>query len=222
MKKATDRNAREAPLSRGVQARPKPPAPRATFPKVTAGTASVEAGEIINVNFAGDRVKKGAAAIGQNAGDFWNQYHFPFALQATLGDLKTSAERPTGALLQTHTLPGEWGFTSADPMWGTFSYSETDQGCLRFPNLPPGSYDLYLFMHSAGDPNPAKDWASWARAQVQAGSRDYGVRSTDPSEDFLSTDWKEGIHYVVFKDIEVPSAGALNITYLSAAVVRND
>ncbi len=202
--------------------RPRPPIrppPRVAlaepqFEPVTRGTASVEAGDLINVSFAGEKSKQGKAAIGNNADDFWNHYHFPFATQATLDDLKTIAGRPTGLLLQSRNLSGEWGFSSPDPMWGAFSYSETDQGYLRFPNLPPGSYELYLFLHSAGDPNPAKDWELSGRAQVKAGRKDYGVRSTQASPDFLSTEWKEGIHYVVFRDLELPPAATLNITLL--------
>jgi hypothetical protein len=170
--------------------------------------------EIINIDFAGPGNKKGKAAIGNNDEDLWNHYHFPFANQATLKDLKSTAGRPTGALLQTHTLPGEWGFTSPDPMWGSFSYSETDQGCLRFPNLPPGTYELYLFMHSASDPNPSNHWENYGRAQVQANGKDYGVLSTEPSADFLSTAWKEGVHYVAFKEMELSAGGMLDITLL--------
>ncbi len=186
---------------------------RSSFEEVTRPTASFDKGEFINVNFAGEG-KTGRAAIGQGSNDFWNRYNFPFAMRATLPDLQTSAGRNTGAILQTHTLPGNWGWTCPDPMWGTFSYSETDEGHLRFPNLPAGTYTLYVFGHSAGDPNPQKDWESFTRTRVEASGKDYGVLATEASPEFVSLDWKQGIHYVVFEEVEVQEGGMIHITLL--------
>lgn len=193
--------------------RPAPPSAAAGFENVVRPTASVEPGDIINVNFAGEG-KAGRAAIGKSETDFWNRYHFPFAMRATLEDLVTIAGRNTGALLQTHTLTGNWGWTGTDPMWSTFSYSETDSGHLRFPNLPPGVYNLYVFGHSAGDPNPEQAWESFARTRVDVSGKDYGVLATEASRDFLSVDWKKGVHYVVFENVEIRPGGMLNITLL--------
>lgn len=192
---------------------PEGPVETAGFDKVTRPTASVEKGEIINVNFAGDG-KKGRAAVGQGENDYWNRYHFPFAMHATLEDLKTSSSRPTGALLQTHTLPGEWGWTCQDPMWGTYSYSEGEAGYLRFPNLPAGTYQLFVFAHPAGDPNPEEAWDAFTRTHVEADGKDYGVLNTEASHDFLSLDWKKGVHYVEFEELEIHDGGMLNITLL--------
>jgi hypothetical protein len=186
---------------------------QSSFEEVTRPTASVQKGDIINVNFAG-KGKKGQAAIGRGPDDFWNHYNFPFAMRATLYDLQTSDGRNTGAILQTHTLPGTWGWECPDPMWGTFSYSETEEGHLRFPNLPAGTYTLYIFGHSAGGPNPEKDWENFTRTRVEASGKDYGVLATEPSPDFLSLDWKQGIHYVVFEDVEVREGGMIHITLL--------
>jgi hypothetical protein len=188
---------------------PEPPG----FDKATGPRASVAKGEIINVNFAGEG-KVGRAAIGQSESDYWNRYHFPFATHATLADLKTIDGRATGALLQTHTLPGEWGWTSPDPMWGTFSYSETEEGCLRFPNLPPGTYNLYVFAHGAGDPNPEQAWPNFSRTRVEACGKDYGLLATEASRDFLTLNWRRGLHYVLFESIEIQPGGMLNITLL--------
>lgn len=183
------------------------------FDNVARPPATVEPGDIVNVSFAGEG-KAGRAAIGKGDTDYWNRYHFPFAMRSTLEDLVTIDGRNTGAILQTHTLTGEWGWTGPDPMWSTFCYSETDSGHLRFPNLPPGIYNLYVFAHGAGDPNPEKDWESFARTRVEASGKDYGVRATEASREFLSTDWKEGIHYVVFKNVTIRPDGMLNITLL--------
>jgi hypothetical protein len=200
----------ERPVRRTRQ--PSRPAP-AGFDPVMRPAASVNPGDIINVNFAGEG-KQGRAAIGKTSSDLWNRYHFPYAGHATLEDLKNLDGRATGALLQTHSLPGEWGWTCADPMWGTFSYSETDEGCLRFPNLPAGTYHLYVFGHSAGDPNPEEAWENSTRTQVEACGKDYGVLATEPSREFLSLEWKKGIHYVVFENVEITNGGMLNITLL--------
>jgi hypothetical protein len=188
------------------------PAP-GQFDEAASPPASVLKGEIINVNFAGAG-KKGRAAIGRGEADHWNRYHFPFAMHATLADMETTEGRATGALLQTHTLPGEWGWTCADPMWGSFSYSETEEGHLRFPNLPPGAYRLFVFAHGAGDPDPGQAWPNFSRTRVEAGGKDYGVIETEPSREFLSLDWRKGIHYVVFENIRIAAGGMLNITLL--------
>jgi hypothetical protein len=188
------------------------PAP-GKFDEAASPPASVLKGEIINVNFAGEG-KKGRAALGRGESDHWNRYHFPFAMHATLANLETIEGRATGALLQTHTLPGEWGWTCADPMWGTFSYSETDEGYLRFPNLAPGTYRLCVFAHGAGDPNPEQAWHNFSRTRVEACGKDYGMLETEASRDFLSLDWKKGIHYVVFENIEIQAGGMLNVTLL--------
>jgi hypothetical protein len=180
------------------------------FEELTFPPATLTKGEIININFAGAD-KKGRAAIGETDADYWNRYHFPFAMHATLRDLKTVEGRVTGAALQTHTLTGEWGWTCPDPMWGTFSYSETDQGFLRFPNLPAGTYRLIVFAHGGGDPNPAQAWRSFSRTRVEAGGKDYGLQQTEASPDFLSLEWKKGIHYVEFEAVEVQAGGMLNI-----------
>lgn len=193
--------------------RPAPPTATAGFEDIKRPPASVEPGDIINVNFAGEG-KAGKAAIGKGETDFWNRYHFPFAMHATLEDLVTIAGRNTGALLQTHTLTGEWGWTGPDPMWSTFCYSETDSGHLRFPNLPPGVYNLYVFGHSAGDPNPEQAWENFTRTQVDASGKNYGILATEASREFLSVGWKKGVHYVVFENVEIRPGGMLNITLL--------
>ena len=185
----------------------------ADFENIVRPTSSVEPGEIVNINFAGEG-KAGRAAIGKDETDFWNRYHFPFAMRATLEDLVTTSGRNTGSLLQTHALTGEWGWTGPDPMWSTFCYSETDSGHLRFPNLPPGMYRLYVFAHGAGDPNPEQAWESISRTRVEASGKDYGVLATEASHEFLSTTWKKGVHYVVFENVEVKPGGMLNITLL--------
>jgi hypothetical protein len=183
------------------------------FDPIERPPASIRRGDLININFAGEG-RRGTAAIGRGESDFWNRYHFPWVMRATMEDLKTIEGRPTGALLQTHTLTGEWGWTCPDPMWGTFSYSETDEGALRFPNLPSGVYNLYVFAHGAGDPNPEKAWVNFSRTRVDVSGRDHGVLATEASEEFLSLDWKRGIHYVVFEDVEIREGGVLNITLL--------
>ena len=194
-----------------AMARPAP-AP-AGFEDIVRPPASIEPGDIINVNFAGEG-KAGRAAVGKGETDFWNRYHFPWAQQAILEDLTTIGGRNTGAVLQTRTLTGEWGWTGPDPMWSTFSYSETDSGHLRFPNLPPGVYNLYVFAHGAGDPNPEQAWESFSRTQVEASGKDHGVLATEASHDFLSLEWKKGVHYVVFENVEIRRGGMLNVTLL--------
>jgi hypothetical protein len=192
---------------------PMPAPARGGFENIVRPTSSLAPGEIINVNFAGEG-KAGPAAIGKGETDYWNRYHFPFAQRATLEDLVTISGRNTGAILQTHTLTGEWGWTGPDPMWSTFCYSETDSGHLRFPNLPPGVYNLYVFGHSAGDPNPEQAWESFSRTRVEASGKDYGVLATEASHEFLTTDWKKGVHYVLFENVEVQPGGMVNITLL--------
>jgi len=49
---------------------------------------------------------------------------------------------------------------------------------------------------------------------VEASKKDYGVLATEASRDFLSTDWKKGIHYVLFEQMEIKPGGMLNITLL--------
>jgi hypothetical protein len=49
---------------------------------------------------------------------------------------------------------------------------------------------------------------------VETSGKDYGVLATEASHDFLSTDWKKGVHYVVFENVEIRPGAMLNITLL--------
>jgi hypothetical protein len=182
--------------------------------RLISGSASFS--EIININFAGNEKtpKIGKAAIGISDQDYWNRYSFPYSAHANMTNIKNTEQKETTLTLETQNLTGQWGWTCDDPMWCSFSYTEHVEGYLQFSGLKRGRYDFYLFAHHAGDPNPVQHAGDYNTFDLSTPDKDYGVKSTEASAEFVNLNWKEGIHYIVYRDIEVNDSGKVTLKLL--------
>jgi hypothetical protein len=87
-------------------------------------------------------------------------------------------------------------------MYNCYCYSQ-DNGdiILTVTNLPGGEYDFYLYGHSgAANGN--------SMFQLLVGGADYGNQPTGTNADSLSTNWVEGVQYVVYRNVAVTNGGA--------------
>lgn len=76
---------------------------------------------LINVNFASTN-KVGAAVVG-SSGDYWNSYVHPYATNVIVTNLAwNTGTIPSPVSLRVENAPGQWGFTTTDPMYGSYIY----------------------------------------------------------------------------------------------------
>ena len=200
-----------------------------------ASAAAGRADDLINIDFTADPVssKKGPAAYGLTATDFWNTYERKFsgggfASSGTVPDLRLADGTVTAASMSIENAPGAWGNGTADPMYASYLYPfNTDPIFVRFTNLPAGFYDFYLYGHGG----PGIDHAN-SIFSVTSGDMSYGSKATTTGSGWSSPVWQEGEQYVRFEAVEVGAGnpvlvqiakGDYNEAYLSGIqLVRRD
>lgn len=170
------------------------------------GTARIQS--LINVDFGcgATTAKRGPAAVGIAADDFWNFY-----TRDEDGD--PSRYRPSGALpqlrdhrgadcqagLTLRNAPGAWHNGSPDPMFERYLYPFDYRQRIEvtITNLPPGHYDVYLYGHTPGNEGNS-------RYELRLDEQSVGTLAT-AAEGWQAPLWVEGVHYVVFRDVRVKS-----------------
>ncbi len=153
-----------------------------------------------------DAIKTGLAAIGHTTNDFWNHYSRDnpqggWLSLGTLRELKTVEGEATGAALTVANAPGAWGNGSSDPMYDTYLYPFGGDATVTVTNLPPGSYDFYVYGQDASYQVTGSNGA------------DYGSKTTANAPIADPVVWQEDQQYVVFRGLQVTNVSqAVTIT----------
>jgi hypothetical protein len=163
---------------------------------------------LISVNFGADSsAKTGPAAVGLTTNDFWNGLSYG-GDQSPYGqaNLLWSDGTNSNAGITVSNAPGVWGDPVTDGMYHLYVYPWDGNNIGLFvTNLPYGKYDFYLYGHGNDDnQNSIFD--------LSTGGTDYGTKSTATTTPaWQSTDWQEGVQYVVFRDVWVTNNQSVNI-----------
>ncbi len=150
--------------------------------------------------------KRGPAAIGYNANDLWNLYSRDdgfggYKATGSLANLLWSDGTASGINLNITNAPGAWPNTAPDYMFNTYLYPlPNGNGNIVFTlnNVPPATYDLYVYAHGSQTENGA--------VSLQIGANSYGPFKTavgtvwsDPMV------WQQGQQYIEFQGVTVSS-----------------
>jgi hypothetical protein len=158
---------------------------------------------LLNVDFGvgTQSLKTGPAAIGQTANDFWNYYH---ATNTVLTNLLLAPQLPISTKVILSGPRGPWTNANPDPMFGRYLYQNGFPGSLQITTegLPSGNYDF--FYYGLGTCQMFVDGAS--KGVKGSGSIDltgnFGVNSTN---------WVEGVHYVLFQNVSLNSTSSVRV-----------
>jgi len=163
---------------------------------------------LLDINFGAPDINKvGFAAIGQTANDYWNGYQFGGQTFGTISDLKWADQNDSGINLTVLNAPGVWANDTGDGMYDPFIYP-WDGGNITatFSNVPAGNYDFYLYGHSG---------VAWenTKFQITNGTNTTAWEQTqDSTFAATSTNWTEGVQYVVFRNVVISSGQSVVIT----------
>lgn len=157
----------------------------------------------MSINFGGEPRKEGMAAIGVSEEDNWNWYNQAWEPFGTLRDLNWVDHALSPAWLTVSNAPGYWGNATGDAMYDTYVYP-WDGGniSVRLYDLPTGHYDFYCYGHGAAD-NQNAVFELFSQGASQ------GCRQTTSSAAWNSIVWREGVQYVVFRDVPVQPGAPL-------------
>jgi hypothetical protein len=169
---------------------------------------------LLNVNFGLWTVKKGPAATGISASDYWNPWEHVYQPDVTSKNLQLAGGGASPVSLRVRNAGGSWNNRTGDGMYDSYVYPNSGRGdgvgdmLVTLSSVPVGKYDLYLYGHA--DPDGRKESDSVFTAA--AGDRKFGPLGTVSSAGWKAEDgWKEGAQYVVFRGVEVGSAGVIEI-----------
>ncbi len=194
-----------------------PPPPPPVDPPVDpsnppSATNGLPAG-LLNINFGVNDTpaRRGPAAIGQDASDFWNRYSRDdgaggFRHSGGLTTVYWANGAPSGAGLRVENAAGAWGNGVDDPMFGVFLYPLSDDPNVRvtLTNLPPGYYTLLVYAHGGPPDNHT------TTVEALSGTTSLGEKRTSMSG-WASTQWEEGKQYVRFESVSVEPDTVLTI-----------
>ena len=164
---------------------------------------------LLNLKF-GPGTKTSPAAVGAGTNDNWNHY-FPTNNDGTLFDpglllpLLGWDGTNIGAGLVMMNVQTSVVTSITEPLFGSYLAVTETNLYLTFTNLPPASYDVYIYA-------PGEDGNHNSAVGLAAAWTDHGWLTTTNSESWGSLEWAEGVQYVVFRDVMVPSGQALAIT----------
>lgn len=159
---------------------------------------------LINVDF-GDGTnssKVGRAATGRTTNDFWNLYSRDerpgkWRTSGTVTNLLYADRAWSGVSLTVSNAPGAWGNGAADPMYNGYLYPlDSGRITVKVENLPPGLYDLYVYGHEASSNRTCA-------YDLVVGTGSHGSKTNGVGPGWNSTNWQEGVQYVVFRDVQV-------------------
>jgi hypothetical protein len=182
--------------------------------------AGQSGGGLLNFNFGeiGTIPKTGKAAAGYGMEDYWNLVASPNVQTVSQHNLKFANGEVSSAGLTANNVGGCWGNKTGDLMFDSFLYPNGPRGdgvgdiTVTLTNLPPGSYDFYLYGHAAAGANRGP---SNSRFAVKSGARDYGPAALKDASGWKATDpWVEGVQYVVLSGIQVSPEEPVVITVM--------
>lgn len=175
---------------------------------VHAQTFLANASVLLDINFgAPDTNKVGFAAVGLTANDYWNGYQFGQQTYGAISDLKWADRSDSGISITVLNAPGVWANNTGDGMYDPFIYP-WDGGNITatLSNAPAGSYDFYLFGHSGNA------WEN-SKFQITTGTNTTVWKQTQDSMlAATSTNWMEGVQYVVFRNMAISNGQPVVIT----------
>ena len=159
---------------------------------------------IMDVAFTGASVtaKKGLAATGMTACDFWNTCTLyagaspnPKLVDGTI----------SGAGVTVSNANGEYGDGVSDPMYARYLYKQGGNITVTVTNLTAGAHNFYLYGH--GNQNNQN-----TVFQIHAGSQNYGSGATTNGSGWISSIWQAGVQYVGFTNVNVSAGQPITIT----------
>ncbi|HWY74839.1 MAG TPA: immunoglobulin domain-containing protein, partial [Verrucomicrobiae bacterium] len=161
----------------------------------------IRPGALLDVDFDGgtNTSEIGPAAIGQNSNDFWNLYQGAggFRSQGGFEALTTADGTSTPVAINLPNAPGSWGNGSSDPMYNGYVYptyqASSTPMFINVTNLPPGSYDFYLY-------------ASDGNFEIVVDALDYGIRTSLDNPLTNPPVWMEGTQFVLFRDVAITNS----------------
>lgn len=174
---------------------------------------------LLDVRFATDANtnKVGPAAIGQSATDFWDLYSrdvpgsggTAWRGVGTVTNLVWADGTASSVSLQVANAMGAWFTGSADPMFYSYLYPESRTGeiTVTLSQLPTGHYDLYVYAH--GQPDNENGVIT-----VNASGTVWGPKATASVAGWNTTNWQNGVQYVLFTNVAVATGQPLVITSL--------
>ncbi|HKW30393.1 MAG TPA: FG-GAP-like repeat-containing protein [Verrucomicrobiae bacterium] len=163
---------------------------------------------LLDINFAAaDTNKTGFAAIGQTTNDYWNGYSFPLQTYGAVSNLKWADRSNSGINLTVLNAPGAWANNTGDGMYDPFIYPWNGGNVTgTLSNVPPGNYDFYLYGHSGNA------WEN-SKFQITTGTNTTVWKQTqDSTLAATSTNWIEGLQYVLFRNVAILSGRTAVIT----------
>jgi hypothetical protein len=162
---------------------------------------------LLNVQFGSVSNEVGLAAIGETTNDYWTLYNFPNATNVTLTNLYWSDGSTNGVNLTVTNAPGQGTNPVSDNMLAGYVYKAGGNLGLTLTNIPNGSYDFFLYGHG-----PVTNQNGVF--QLTSGTNVYGAESTTTvgTNSFSSTNWQEGIQYIVFRNVPVVSNQVVSIS----------
>jgi hypothetical protein len=149
----------------------------------------------------------GYAAVGQTTNDFWTWYVEPGLTNVTLTNLSWSNGSTNGVSITVTNAFSQGTNPVSDQMYSAYIYKAGANIGLTISNVPTGIYDLFLYGHGAAtNQNGVFQITTWGT--------NYGTNSTTTvgTNSYTSTNWQEGIQYVVFRSIWVTNTQPLYIT----------
>lgn len=160
-----------------------------------------------NIDFGRGVVKTGYAATGQSDEDQWNSVATATPPEGVL--LRTADGRITPVRLTMTNGVSQLNNQAPDPMFASYlePLSANESISVTLTNLLPGLYDLYLYGHGAQG-NTVQNSAF--EVSVARGIR-YGRLATERSPLWDSAAWREGVQYVVLRNLIIGGGGALTI-----------
>jgi len=159
---------------------------------------------IMSVAFTGSSVtaKKGLAATGMTACDFWNTCTLyagaspnPKLVDGTISD----------AAVMLSNANGEYGDSVSDPMYARYLYKQGGNITVTVTNLTAGAYNFYLYGH--GNQNNQN-----TVFQLKAGPQYYGSGATTNGSGWISSIWQAGVQYVGFTNVSVSAGQPIAVT----------
>jgi len=111
------------------------------------------------------------------------------------------------AVLQVDNAAGAWFTDSADPMFQLYLYPLSRQGnvALNLMGVPEGPYDVYVYAHGRTD-------AENAAVTISSGGITLGPKRTSADPGWNTTNWQNGVQFVLFTNVPVASLQPLVVT----------
>lgn len=191
------------------------------------GLARVDfAQTLLNVDFGAGQAspKAGFAAVGQHTNDFWNPYsHYRPRFQPGMAlvpdgrieGLKFADGSDAAVVVAVTNAPGVWGNATGDGMLDSYVYAPNGSNLVvTVTGLDSGRYHFYLYGWAAAD--GTREHVSTFR--LHSGTNRVGpVAASGAGGWQAGQPWREGVQYVVCRDVPVMASEPVTIEVVPAA-----